>query len=87
MPVRKKAVEDAKAEITKVIQMMVRDLVTETEGTAMLAPLRLDRDRNQAILDSVEEPENIIELQPKAVRRFRENVESLARIVQGGGEV
>ena len=82
-----KAVDDAKAEITKVIQMMVKDLVTEAEGMAMLAPLRADRDKNQAILDSVDEPENVIELQPKAVRRFRENVESLARIVQNGGEV
>lgn len=82
-----KALDEAKAEITKVIQMMIKDLVTEEEGTAMLAPLRADRDRNQAILDSVEEPENVIELQPKAVRRFRENVESLAKILQGGGEV
>lgn len=82
-----KAIEAAKAEITKVIQMMVKDLVTEEEGKEMLAPLRAARDSSQAILDSVEEPENVIELQPKAVRRFRENVESLARIVQDGGEV
>ncbi len=73
--------EEAKAEISGVISMMAKKLIGEDEGVALLTPLRRRRDEQQAILDGVEEPPNVIELQPKAVRRFRENIESLAQIV------
>lgn len=55
--------------------MMAKGLITEDEGTEILAPLRKVRDQQKAILEAVEEPSNVIELQPKAVRRFRENIE------------
>lgn len=77
---------DAKDEITKTIHMMAKGLVDEDEGTGLLAPLRKIRDQQQAILDAVEEPTNVIELQPKAVKRFRENIEKLAEILASDDE-
>lgn len=44
--------------------------------------MREDRNKYQAILDSVEEPVNVIELQPKALLRFRASIESLAKILR-----
>ncbi len=77
--------EEAKAEITKVISLMAKELIGEDEGVALLAPLRQQRDAQKAILEAVEEPTNVIELQPKAVNRFRENIESLAQIIAREG--
>ncbi|PST20096.1 recombinase family protein [Rhizobium sp. JAB6] len=77
--------EEAKAEITKIISMMAKELIGEEEGVALLTPLREQRDAQKAILESIEEPTNVIELQPKAVTRFRENIESLAQIVAKEG--
>lgn len=74
------AMQKAKDEITEIIRKMSKGLVEDDETVALLTPLRQERDRNKAILESVEEPMNIIELQPKAVKRFRENIESLAQI-------
>lgn len=82
-----KALDEAKASITKIIEKMSKDLIEDDEATAMLAPLRAERERQKAILESVEEPINVIELQPKAVRRFRENIENLAEIIREGKEV
>ena len=73
--------EEAKAEITKIISLMAKELIGEEEGVALLTPLREQRDAQKAILESIEEPTNVIELQPKAVIRFRENIECLSQIV------
>jgi site-specific DNA recombinase len=82
-----KLLDEAKAEITRIAHLCAKGLVSEDELPGMLAPLRIERDRQQAILESVDEPENVIELQPKAVRRFRENIEALAQIVGRSGEL
>ncbi|MGV2147516.1 recombinase family protein, partial [Rhizobium sp. 16-544-2B] len=82
-----KRYEEAKAEITEVIRMISKGLIDDEEGAALLIPLRAKRDSQKVILDTTEQPTNVIELQPKAVRRFRENIESLAQIVmEKGGE-
>jgi site-specific DNA recombinase len=79
--------EEAKAEISAVISMMAKKMIDEREGMARLSPLRWKRDAQKAIPESVDEPGNVIEIQPKAVHRFRENIESLAKIVkEKGGE-
>ncbi len=78
--------EEAKAEITKVISLMAKELIGEEEGVALLEPLRQQRDAQKAILDAVEEPTNVIELQPKAITRFRQNIESLAQIIEKEGD-
>lgn len=77
---------EATDEITSTIRMMAKGLIDEEEGTAILAPLRKTRDEQKAILDTIEEPTNVIELQPKAVKRFRENIESLANILASNSE-
>ncbi|CDZ54016.1 recombinase family protein [Neorhizobium galegae] len=80
-----KALDDAKASITKIIEKMSKDLIDDDEATALLTPLRAERERQKAILDSVDEPVNVIELQPKAVQRFREDIETLSQIVRQNG--
>lgn len=80
--------QEAKDAITRVLEKIAQGLIEDDEAAVLLAPLRQKRDRNKAILEAIEEPANVIELQPKAVRRFRENIESLAKIVnQKQGEV
>jgi hypothetical protein len=48
---------------------------------ALLNPLRVERRRIEAELADAETHTNVIELQPQAVQRFKENVEQLARIL------
>ncbi len=79
------ALDDAKAAISKIIEKMSKDLIEDDEATALLRPLRAERDRQKAILESVEEPENVIELQPLAVQRFRQDIEDLAQIIREDG--
>jgi site-specific DNA recombinase len=57
-------------------------LIEDDEAAVLLTGLREDRNKYQAILDSVEEPVNVIELQPKALIRFRASIESLAKILR-----
>lgn len=79
--------EEAVSEINRIARLCANGFISEEELPGMLAPLRAQRDRQKEILESVDEPPNVIELQPKAVRRFRENIESLAQIVsEKGGE-
>lgn len=66
--------------------MLSKGLIEEDEATEMLGPLRQQLDKQQALLESIEEPTNVIELQPKAIRRFRENIENLSAILAQGEE-
>ncbi|UTY51549.1 recombinase family protein [Sinorhizobium fredii] len=77
-----RALQEAKDGITKIIEKISKGLIEDDEAAALLAPLRAERDRQRAILETTEEPTNVIEIQPKAVKRFRENIESLAQIVR-----
>lgn len=52
---------------------------------AILPGLKADRTRLKAELEAEEAPTNIIELKPKAVGKFREDVEQLADIVNAPG--
>lgn len=77
-----RALQEAKDGITKIVEKISKGLIEDDEAAALLAPLRAERDRQKAILETTEEPPNVIEIQPKAVKRFRENIESLAQIVR-----
>lgn len=50
--------------------MLSKGLSEEDEASELLGPLRQQRDKQQVLLESIEEPTNVIELQPKAVRRY-----------------
>ncbi|MGO8091624.1 recombinase family protein [Rhizobium leguminosarum] len=78
--------EEAKKEITEIVRMLSKGLIEEDEASELLGPLRQQRDKQQVLLESIEEPTNVIELQPKAVRRFRENIENLSAILAQGEE-
>ncbi|MBY5666639.1 hypothetical protein [Rhizobium leguminosarum] len=67
-------------------RMLSKGLIEEDEASELLGPLRQQRDKQQVLLESIEEPTNVIEIQPKAVRRFRENIENLSAILAQGEE-
>ncbi len=77
-----KALNEAKDGIRKIVERIAKGLIEDDEAAPLLAQLREDRNKHQAILDSVEEPANVIELQPKALVRFKENIESLAKVLR-----
>ena len=47
----------------------------------MLPSLRTGRDRLEKEISALSTPTNVIEIEPKAVLRFRENIENLTQIV------
>ncbi|NTC83778.1 recombinase family protein [Agrobacterium tumefaciens] len=77
-----RGLNDAKDGITKIIEKIVKGLIEDDEAAVLLAGLREERSKYQAILDTVDEPVNVIELQPKALRSFRASIESLAKILR-----
>ncbi|MQX28863.1 recombinase family protein [Sinorhizobium meliloti] len=76
-----KALADAKAGITRIVERIAKGLIEDDEALALLLPLRQERDRLERELAASEAPSNVIELHPQAVKRFRENVEQLADVV------
>ncbi|MDX0232906.1 recombinase family protein [Sinorhizobium meliloti] len=76
-----KSLAEAKAGITRIVDRIAKGLIDDNEASALLQPLRQERDRLERELTASEAPSNVIELHPQAVKRFRENVEHLADIV------
>jgi site-specific DNA recombinase len=77
-----RAVNEAKDGIKKIVERISKGLIEDDEAGGLLVHLRAERNKYQAILDTVDEPPNVIELQPKALVRFRQNIESLATILR-----
>lgn len=82
-----KAMQEAKDEITEVIRKMSKKLIDDDEAVALLTPLREIRDYNKALLESNDPPETVIEIKPKAIQRFRENIENFVQIVQDKDDI
>ncbi len=73
--------EEAKTAITRIVERLAKGLIEDDDAAAILPGLRADRDRLQRELETVEPPSNVIELQPRSVRAFRENIERLAEVI------
>ncbi|SCB18194.1 hypothetical protein [Rhizobium lusitanum] len=71
--------------ITRVIEQVSRGTIADEDVLAILPGLKAERMRLKAELEAEEAPTNIIELKPKAVEKFREDVEQLADIVNSPG--
>lgn len=78
--------EEAKTAITRIVERLAKGLIEDDDAAAILPGLRADRDRLQRELETVEPPSNVIELQPRSVRAFRENIERLAEVISKRGE-
>ncbi len=72
---------DARDGVAKIVEKISKGLIEDEEAAFLLAPLRAERDRLKRELEAQDKPSNIIELHPRAVTRFRENIESLSQIV------
>lgn len=69
---------DAKSGITKIVEKVSKGLIEDNEAAELLAPLRIERDRLKRILEKMDGPSNVLEMNPQAIRRFREVVEHFA---------
>ncbi len=79
------ALADVQARITRVIERVSRGTIADEDVLAILPGLKTERGRLKAELEADAPPTNIIELKPKAVEKFREDVAQIADIVNSPG--
>ena len=79
--ITEKALSDVKEAIQRTVEQSVRAIISEQEATVILPSLRAERDRLEKEISALSTPTNVIEIEPKAVMRFRENIENLSQIV------
>jgi site-specific DNA recombinase len=68
--------------ITRIVDQLSRDLIEEDDAAALLPPLRAEREALKADLAADEPPLKVIELKPKAVEKFRQEIEQLAELLK-----
>ncbi len=78
--------EETKTAITRIVERLAKGLIEDDDAAAILPGLRADRDRFQRELEEVEPVSNVIEIQPRAVRAFKANIERLAETISKRGE-
>jgi site-specific DNA recombinase len=69
-----------------VIDQISRGQIEDDDIAAIMPGLRRERDAIKADLAAEEPVSNIIILKPRAIERFRQNIEQLAEIVQSKGD-
>ncbi|MDH2092075.1 recombinase family protein [Rhizobium pusense] len=79
--------DEAKRAIARVVEKVAKGIIEDDDAAAILPGLREERDRHSADLSKMEKPNNVIELFPLAVRRFKENLEKLTEILSAAGEI
>ena len=82
---KESALADVQARITRILDQVSRGTIADEDVLAILPGLKAERTRLKADLEAEEAPTNIIELKPKAVEKFREDVEQIAEIVNSPG--
>ncbi|WP_088937757.1 recombinase family protein [Rhizobium sp. N122] len=80
-----RALADVQERINRLLDQVARGTIEEEDVLSMLPPMKAERARLKAELDAQEPPTNVIEIKPKAVTKFREDVESLAEILKQRG--
>lgn len=82
---KESALADVQAQIARVLEQVAKGTIEEEDVLAILPGLKSERSRLRLELEAEEPPTNIIELKPKAVEKFREDVENIAEIVNSPG--
>ncbi|WP_448151424.1 recombinase family protein [Labrys miyagiensis] len=77
-----KGVADAKAGISRVVDLVADGLLSKDEAAERLIKLRIDRERFERELATAEKETSVIELHPSAVAGFHENLQALDRILK-----
>lgn len=80
-----RALADVQERINRLLDQVARGTIEEEDVLSMLPPMKAERAKLKAELDAQEPPTNVIEIKPKAVTKFREDVESLAEILKQRG--
>ncbi|PZM07670.1 recombinase family protein [Rhizobium tubonense] len=73
-----KAHADAIEAITRIVEKLSKGLIEDDDAAAILPGLRLERDRCKRELSAEPPLNNVLEIKPKAVALFRQDIESLA---------
>ncbi|MCQ1766153.1 recombinase family protein [Neorhizobium galegae] len=80
------ALADVQARVARVIDQISRGQIEDDDVAAIMPGLRRERDAIKADLAAEEPASNIVILKPRAIERFRQNIEQLAEIVQSKGD-
>ncbi|MBX9455884.1 MAG: recombinase family protein [Rhizobium sp.] len=76
------ALADVLGRIARIVDQLSRELIEEEDAASILPPLRAQRDALKADLAAEEPPTKIIEMKPKAVEKFRQEIEGLAELLK-----
>ncbi|WP_028748009.1 recombinase family protein [Rhizobium mesoamericanum] len=79
------ALADVQGQIARVLEQVAKGTIDEDDVLAILPGLKSERSRLKVELEAEEPPTNIIEIKPKAVEKFREDLESLAETLSNRG--
>lgn len=80
-----RALADVLDRIARLLDQVSRGTIEEEDVLSMLPPMKAERERLKAQLAAQEPTTNVIEIKPRAVAKFREDVESLAEILKQRG--
>ncbi|XAZ26353.1 recombinase family protein (plasmid) [Sinorhizobium sp. B11] len=83
---KENTLSDVQTQIARVLEQVAKGTIDEDDVLAILPGLKAERTRLRVELEAEEPATNIIELKPKAVEKFRQDVESLAEIVNTKAE-
>lgn len=76
------ALADVLGRIARVVDQISRGQLEDDEINAIMPALRVERDALKADLAAEEPPSKVIELKPRAVEKFRQEIEQLAELLK-----
>ena len=79
------ALADVQERIIRVLDQISRGTIDDDDIPLVLKPLKAEREKLKADLAAAEPVTNIIEIKPKAVEKFREDIEVLAETLKARG--
>lgn len=78
--------EDTKKAIARIVERLAAGLIEDEDVAGILPSLRATRDKLTTDLAGMEKPNNVVELFPLALKKFKEDLEKLAEILSLNSE-
>lgn len=82
---KENALADVQEQIARVLDQVAKGTIDEDDVLAILPRLKSERSRLKAELEAEEPPTNVIEIKPRAIAKFKEDIENLAEILKTRG--
>lgn len=79
------ALAEVQERIARLLDQVSRGTIDEEDVRAILPGLKAERENLKADLSREPEPTNVIELRPRAIEKFRKDLEELAEILKNRG--